>query len=63
MPIDAQQAKMTKLAEAAQSSIPFKALDVSLSDVVRHPDGRTAEFTVQLKSKKRHFSVDRRPQE
>src|SRR5208283_2144637 len=51
LPIDAQQAKMTKLAEAAQSSMLFNALDVSLSDVVRHPDSRTAEFTVQLKSK------------
>jgi hypothetical protein len=34
--------KMNKLAEAAQSSIPFNALDVSLSDVV-HPDSGTAE--------------------
>ena len=51
MPIDAQQAKVTKLAEAAQSSIPFNELDVSLSDIVRHPDSGTAEFTVQLKSK------------
>jgi VWFA-related protein len=51
MPIDAQQAKVTNLANAAQSSIPFNALDVSLFDVVRHPDSGTAEFTVQLKSK------------
>ena len=46
---------MTKLAEAAQSVIPFNSLDVSLSDVVRHPDSGTAEFTVQLKSKKLAF--------
>jgi hypothetical protein len=42
---------MAKLAEAVQATIPFHALDVSLSDVVRHPDSQTAEFTVQLKSK------------
>jgi hypothetical protein len=51
MSIDTQQANVTNLADAAQSSIPFNALDVSLSDVVRHPDSGTAEFTVQLKSK------------
>jgi len=42
---------MIKLGEAAQSTIPFNALDVSLSNIVRHPDSQTAEFTVQLKSK------------
>ena len=51
LPIDVQQQKMAKLAEAVQSAIPFNALDVRLSDVVRHPDSQTAEFTVQLKSK------------
>jgi VWFA-related protein len=51
LPVDAQQQKMTKLAEAAQSTVPFNALDVSLSNIVRHPDSQSAEFTVQLKSK------------
>ena len=51
MPIDAQKAKMMDLGNAVQSTISFEALDVSLSDVVRHPDSQTAEFTVQLKSK------------
>ncbi len=50
-PIDLRQQKIRKLAEAVQSTIPFHALDVTLSDVVRHPDSQTVEFTVQLKSK------------
>ncbi len=54
-PLDRRQQKMMKLAEAVQSTIPFNALDVSLSGVVRHPDSQTAEFTVQLKSKNLTF--------
>jgi VWFA-related protein len=50
-PIDRRQQKMVDLADAAESTIPFTALDVRLSGLVRHPDTRTAEFTVQLKSK------------
>lgn len=50
-PIDPRQDRMNKLAEAVGSTVPFNALDVSLSDVVRHPDSQTVEFTVQLKSK------------
>lgn len=50
-PIDARQQEKVNLAEAAQSTIPLNALSLSLSDVVRHPDTRTVEFTVQLKSK------------
>ena len=51
LPIDERQQKMIKLGEAVQSTISFNALDVSLSNIVRHPDSQTAEFTVQLKSK------------
>jgi VWFA-related protein len=54
-PLDRRQQRMMKLAEAVQSTIPFNALDVSLSGVVRHPDNQTAEFTVQLKSKNLNF--------
>ena len=50
-PVDPQQQTMIKLAEAARSTIPLTALDMNLSDVVRHPDTRTAEVTVQLKGK------------
>jgi VWFA-related protein len=54
-PIDPRQQQMTKLAEAVQSTIPFDGLSVSLSSMVRHPDTRTAEFTVELKSKNLTF--------
>jgi VWFA-related protein len=50
-PVDPRQQTMASLAEAAQGSIPFQALDVSIKDLVRHPDTRTATFTVVLKPK------------
>lgn len=50
-PLNDRQQRMIKLAEALLSTIPFDALNVSLSNVVRHPDSHTVEFTVQLKSK------------
>jgi hypothetical protein len=34
--------------EAARSTIPFSALDVTIGDLVRHPDTQTAQFTVRL---------------
>jgi VWFA-related protein len=37
--------------EAARSTIPFNALEVTISGVVRHPDTQTAEFTVDLQPK------------
>jgi VWFA-related protein len=40
---------MMNLAEAARSTVPYTALDVSLSGIVRHPDTRSAGLTVQLK--------------
>jgi VWFA-related protein len=48
---DPRQQAMMKLVEAAQSSLAFNALEVNLSGVKRHPDARTVECTVQLKSK------------
>jgi hypothetical protein len=48
--LDPRQQMMQKLVEAAQSTIPFTALEVGLSGVVRHPDTRTVDFTVRLKS-------------
>ena len=56
-PIDPRQQQMIKLAEAVQSTIPFDSLNVGLSGVVRHPDTRTAEFTVQLKSTNLTFEL------
>lgn len=52
---DPRQQAMTNLAEAAQSSIPFTALDVKVSSIVRHPDTSTAQITVRLKAKNLHW--------
>jgi VWFA-related protein len=54
-PIDERHQQMIKLAEAVQSNIPFKSLDLMLSGVVYHPDTQTVEFTVELKSKNLMF--------
>jgi hypothetical protein len=54
-PVDARHQQMIKLAEAVQSTIPFDSLHLSLSDVVRHTDTRTADFTVEVKSKNLRF--------
>jgi VWFA-related protein len=53
--IDPRHQEMIKLSEAVQSTIPFDALDLSLSGVVRHPDTGTAQFTVKVKSKNLTF--------
>ena len=47
-PGNPRQQTMMNLAEAARSTIPYTALDVSLSGVVQRPDTRSAELTVQL---------------
>jgi len=49
--VNPQQQKMLKLSEAVRSTIPLTALHLSLSNLVRHPDSRTAEVTVELESK------------
>jgi VWFA-related protein len=48
-PGDPRQRTMMNLAETARSTVPYTALNVSLSGVVRHPDTGSAEFTVQLR--------------
>jgi len=50
-PIDPRQQTIVNLAEAARSTVPFRALDVKVSSIVRHPDTRTADITMLLKSK------------
>jgi hypothetical protein len=42
---------MSDLAEAVRSSVPFKALDLNIAGVVRHPDAQTAELTVWISGK------------
>jgi VWFA-related protein len=41
---------MSEISEAAQSSVVFDGLGLSIVHVVRHPDNSTAEVTVMLKS-------------
>ena len=49
---DSQQQKMVgDLAEAARATIPFDALEVSIADLIKHPDTNTAQFTVVVTSK------------
>ena len=50
-PIDPRQQTKINLAEAARSTIPFAALDVKVSGIVRHPDAHTADITLLLQSK------------
>jgi len=50
-PVDPRQQVIINVAEAARSTIPFDALGLKVSGVVRHPDTRTVEFTVVLNSK------------
>ena len=47
-PVDPRQQTIANTGEAAQSTIPFTALDLKVSSVVRHPDTRTVELTVLL---------------
>ena len=50
-PIDPRQQTNIDLAEAARSTIPFAALDLKVSGIVRHPDNHTADITLLLQSK------------
>jgi VWFA-related protein len=50
-PLHTRQEALVKLVGATLSTIPFDALDLNLSGLVRHPDTQTAEFTVNLASK------------
>jgi hypothetical protein len=43
-----RQQVMVDISEAARSTIPFESLGVTIDNLVRHPDTRTAEFTVVL---------------
>lgn len=42
---------MFNIAEAARSTVPFAALEMTVENLVRHPDASTVEFTVVLKPK------------
>ena len=49
--LDPRRQSMVNLAEAVHSTIPFNALDIRVSDVVRHPHSRSAEVSVEVKGK------------
>jgi VWFA-related protein len=53
--LNVQQQQMIKLSDAIQAAIPFNALEVNLTNVIRHPDTRTAEFNVDLSSRNLSF--------
>ncbi len=50
-PVDPRQRMMSDLADAAQSTVPFTALNLKVSGIVRHPDTQSAEFAVLLKGR------------
>ena len=47
--------QMIKLSDAIEATIPFGALEVNLTNVMRHPDSRTAEFMIILHSRNLDF--------
>ena len=49
--VDPRQQTMINMTEAAQSTIPFAALDMKVFAIARHPDTRSAEIFVQLATK------------
>jgi VWFA-related protein len=50
-PVDPQQQTEINLAQATRSTIPFDELDVKIGQIVQHPDTRTADITVLVRSK------------
>ena len=50
-PIDPRSQTKLDLAEAARSTVPFAALDLKVSGIVRHPENHTAEIALLLQSK------------
>ncbi len=50
-PTDTQQQNAINLVGAVRSSIPFAAFDMTIDQVVRHPDTDSVGFTVVLKSR------------
>jgi VWFA-related protein len=50
-PVDPRWQTKLNLAEAARATVPFAALDLKVSGIVRHPENRTADITLLLQSK------------
>ena len=47
-PLDARMEAMHRLAEAERTPVTFATLPVAVSNIVRHPDAESADFTVRL---------------
>jgi VWFA-related protein len=45
-PVDARQQAIVNIVEAARSTVPFKALNLAIENLVRHPDSGTIQFKV-----------------
>ena len=56
--IDPQQRQMINIAEAVQATVPFNSLGVDITNIVRHSDSRTVEFTAVLRTKGLDFVPD-----
>ena len=54
-PADPMQQRIQSMVEAVQATVPFHALPVSLSDVLRHPDADTTEVLLQVQTKDLHW--------
>jgi VWFA-related protein len=50
-PIDPGWQTKLDLGEAARSTVPFSALDLKVSGIVRHPENHTADISLLLQSK------------
>jgi VWFA-related protein len=50
-PIDPRWHTKLNLAEAARATVPYAALDLKISGIVRHPENHTADITLLLQSK------------
>ncbi len=50
-PVDPRQQSITNISQAVVSTIPFRALDVTVGSVLRHPDTRTVDLKIHLKDR------------
>jgi hypothetical protein len=51
VPANHRETTMSDLAEAVRSSVPFQGVQMNVTELMRHPDAQTTEFTVQVSGK------------
>jgi VWFA-related protein len=49
--IDPRQQTLLNMTEATQSTVPYDAVELKIAGIVRHPDSRAVELTVELPQK------------